>query len=96
MRNDFNLNSHIISSKSRDTNSRPNRFMIRHPLLEIPRHCSQSFIVYRNVIGVDTVDLGPPLPACIFQAGVDIDECLVDLRVDFGVELEDAVFLPAS
>ena len=87
MSNDFNLNPHIISSKPCDTNSRPNRLMIRHPLLEVPRHSSQSFVIYRNVVRVDTIDLGPSLSACIFQTSVNIDECLVDLRIDLGVEL---------
>lgn len=60
--------------------------MIRHPLLEIPRHSSQSLVVDRHVVGVHAEDLRPAFAACVFEVEVYVCEGLVDLGVDFFVE----------
>lgn len=57
MRHNLNLDTHIICAKSRDPNTGPEWLVVRHPLLEIPCHCRERFVVHWHVIGVDAEDL---------------------------------------
>jgi hypothetical protein len=57
--------------------------VIRHPLLEIPRHSSQSLIINRHVVGVHAEDLRPAFASRVFEVEVYVCEGLVDLRVNF-------------
>jgi hypothetical protein len=60
--------------------------MIRHPLLEVPCHSSQSLVVDRDVVGVHAEDLRPAFTSCVFEVQVYVSEGLVDLCVEFFVE----------
>jgi hypothetical protein len=60
--------------------------MIRHPLLEVPCHSSQSLVVDRYVVGVHAEDLRPAFASCVFEIQVYVCEGLVDLCVDVLVE----------
>jgi hypothetical protein len=86
MRNNLNLNPHVILPEPRDSNTRPNRPMSRHPLLEIPNHSSQSLVVDGNMVRIHAEDLFPALSSSVLQVQFDISESLVDLLVDLLVE----------
>ena len=86
MRNNLNLNPHIILPEPRDSNTRPNRLMSRHPLLEIPNHSSQSLVVDGDMVRIHAEDLFPALSSGVLQVQLDIRESLVNLLVDLLVE----------
>lgn len=83
----FNLHPHIIFTKSRNPHAGPDRLMIRHPLLKIPSHGSEGFVVERNMIRVDSKHLAPSLAAGVLEVVVNSLEGLIDLLVDFGGDL---------
>lgn len=85
MRHNLNLDPHIILTQSRHPNARPNRTMVRHPLLEIRHHSLQRLIVQRNMIRVDPENLLPAFPASVFEVEVHVGKGLLDLSVDFTV-----------
>lgn len=95
MSHDFNLNTHIILAQPRNAYACPYRLVIGHPLSKIPHHSFQSFTVKRNMVRIDAEDLLPSFPTSVFQAEIDITECLVNLSIDFS--MNDAAFgIPAS
>lgn len=87
MRRDFNFNPHIIVSQPRHANTRPNRLVVGHILSQIPNHCVQRLIVERKVVRVNAIHLTPSLTTRCFQGKLDIRKSLVNLSVDFGVDL---------
>ena len=82
----FNLDSHIILTQPRHSNTSPDRLMVRHPLLEVADHCIQGFIVDRDMVRIDPHHLRPALTASMTEIELTIIECLIDLSVDFLVE----------
>lgn len=88
MRNNLNLHPHVIFAQPWHSNTGPNRAMIRHPLLEIPHHGLQCLVVDGDMIRVDSEDLFPAFAAGVLQVALNILEGLVDLSIDFAVELE--------
>ncbi len=83
MRHDLDFHTHVIFSKPCNPDAGPDWFVIRHPLLEVPHHCHQRFVVERDVVRVDAENLGPAFSARIFEVVVNILEGLVDLGIDF-------------
>ena len=63
MRDNLNLNPHLLLAQLRHPNRCPNRLMIRHPLGKSLHHKSQRLIIQRKMITVDAEDLLPALPA---------------------------------
>ena len=86
MRNNLNLNPHIILPQSAHTNTSPDRLMVRHILLEIAHHGIQCLVVDGDMVTIHSEDLVPTLAACMLKVGLDVLERLIDLRVDFAVE----------
>lgn len=85
MSHDLNLHPHIVLPQPRDTHTRPDWRMIRHPLLELACHDTQRFIVQRHMITVHPIHLRPSFTACVFQTQIDVCEGLLDLCIDGGV-----------
>jgi hypothetical protein len=95
MRHDLNLDTHIILSQTRYTDTSPQRLMVGHPLLEVAHHRVQRLIVDRDMIRVDAKDLGPALASSILQTPLDIGKGEVNLGID--LLLEFACFgIPAT
>lgn len=86
MRNNLNLNPHIILPQPRNPHTSPQRLMPRHPLSEPAYHSIQRLIVDRHMVRVHPEHLGPAFSAGGAQGQVDVCEGLGDLRVDFAVE----------
>lgn len=87
MRHDLNFHPHVILAQARDTNTCPQRLMIRHPALEIAHHGSQGLVIDGDVIRVHPVDLGPTLATRIFESSLHVLKSQVNLRIDFLLEL---------
>ena len=84
---DFDLDSHVVVSKSRHANTRPNGLMVRHPLLKVSNHGRQRFVVDGHVVGVYSVHLRPAFAPHVLQVELDILKGPIDLRVDLLVLL---------
>ncbi len=82
MSRDFNLDTHVIHAQPRHPDTRPDRLMVRHPLLEIPCHGLESFVVEGHMIRIDPEDLLPAFTTSVLQVEVHIGERLVDLRIE--------------
>ena len=80
MRTNFNFNPHTLIAQSRNSNTRPYRLMVRHPLLKFTPHLRDNFVVQNRVVAVNAEDLFPTLGgACVAQRDVDVFESLFDL-----------------
>lgn len=86
MSDNLDLDSHVILPKPSDSNARPNRFVIRHVLFEIPDHGSQGLIVNGNMIGVDAENLRPALASSVLQVSLHVRKSQVYLSVDLELE----------
>jgi hypothetical protein len=95
MRNNLNLNPHIILPQPLHTHTRPNRLVIRHPFLELPRHNAQRLVVQWHMVTIHAKHLGPALAAGVTEAEIDIGEGLLDLRIDVGV-VDAGLGVPAA
>lgn len=56
--------------------------MVRHPLLEVPSHCTQGGIIHRDMVGIDPKDLAPAFTASSLDGHIDVREGLIDLLFD--------------
>ena len=65
MRRYFDLHPHGILAQLYHPNTSPNRFVIRHPFLEVPHHSAQRLIIHGDVVRVYAEYLRPPLPPSI-------------------------------
>lgn len=93
----FNLHTHIVLPKSRNSNAGPDWLMVWHPLLEIPGHCRNGFVIQGDMIRVNPKDLRPSLSTSIFKVMLHGFESLVDLGVDLGGDvIHFALRIPSS
>lgn len=83
MRNNLDLNPHVIFSKPRNTNAGPKRRMTRHQNLEIPNHGSNSLIIEWKVIRSHLKHMQPNFAAGGFERKINVFKALVDLSIYF-------------
>lgn len=86
MRNNLYFNPHIILPKTRDTHTRPDRFMIRNPFPKITNHGIQRLVVDGHMIRINAIYLLPPFSASVLESELDVFKGLVYLGVDFFIE----------
>lgn len=87
MWNDLNFDTHIILPQPGNSDASPKRLVVGHILLEVPNHGRHRLIVDRDVVGVHSEHLRPPISTSIFQIQLNILKCLVDLCIYLLIEL---------
>lgn len=87
MGNDLNFHTHIILTKTRNTDTSPDGLMTGHVLLKVAHHGCQCFVINGHMVRVDAENLVPAFTTSILQVVLDIGERLVDLLIDFPVKL---------
>jgi hypothetical protein len=80
----LNLHHHLRLRQLLNPQRRPQRPMVRAPLLQVPDHRNQARIIHGHVVAADLVDLGPSLAAGLLEREIDVLEGLVNLLVDAG------------
>lgn len=91
----LDLHLHITFTKPDYPNACPKGLVVRHPLVKVPDHSRQRFVIQRNMVGIDPEHLLPALAARLLEDMVDVGKGLVDLILNIFVDYAGLVY-PAT
>ena len=87
VRDNLDLDAHVVLAEARDADAGPQRLVARHVLAEVAHHGLHRLVVKRHVVRVHPEHLLPPLAPRIPQIQLHVRERPVDLRVNLPIDL---------